>query len=1059
MSFYGNMTSVSKTQFEFDKIYQNRVLMDASAANDGVFIGRFVLVKYDANPGDSYITAYTEDYTSFYTSPNFEEITKINPVNNIIIKAVKEGEQNTPLYRGNNGVWTEVSSKDSEYVFNYNTDINFYGPGRGFDSTVWQKVYTNDEEKYVMIAELNSVVPTFGISADAPSMIPITPHFDERSTNVYYNLHWQTPWGFRIKDAAKDPNGSDGLEYLSDEKATWKNSSYNEDTGEITTTSEVINGAIYYNKDGFNPKVRSHIDNLENHIKIEPTGKSGLKYNNHTNDGTTSIQPDIQEVSIMLPSIGNTISDFWDLTYGKERNLDIKWGSTEGLRLVKEREGANGFDYVVNDVQTVAGVINSVHDLMGQIIIDDIPTDLKDLDEEAIYYSNDTGSYYRKFTNYEYNEINDVSSIANNQLYKEAGDLIDYVPGTYYTAHESKDYYLEKRTSFYKNKNYYNVEMEETPLSIDYKPGVLYYKAGTSYLLENSENARNIKYYSITDDSGSNLKFYKKDYFFYKNDSGAYVRDSNESMTVGRNYYTIEGGKTTIIIVEKIDEQGNAYYEEQTVNTGGEPKLVFLVAFEENKYYFKDNNKNYTLMVNSDIKVNSYHSVYTLTIVEQPTFYSSGVYYYKQNDNYIFDKLGNEYNKDRVYYTKKNIIKVSNFYYPNGFYYLENGEYILDSNQTLTAGRTYYVKNYLYVIDDINGIFTKGMIWNETKNPPEGLTVGFREDIVELKELEGFARTVHTIHGMILYINSLLNDVEEDTRNTSTVKGCINYINDILAIFGDLTPGKILITDEYGRINGAELLKDDWINVNIDDNISSSKVSFEHENPQAAISTLGQVNNETLSFGSSFKSIQVGIDEKGHVSELEEKTITLPSLSLEESGVGVLTNLELDSASGKVEVEYTNIKDLLLTDYVKSSEDGVLLATDSVEKAFGKIENNIDTINGTLSTLSSNLNSETSERKSADSSLGEQINSEVIARQNAVAGVSSDVQTLSNKVSQIETSVSEISAKVEENATNGLLRWYRQETEPTDTNSIWFNTLDNNIKIYNGTAWVSLLMA
>jgi hypothetical protein len=41
-----------------------------------------------------------------------------------------------------------------------------------------------------MIAELNSVVPTFDIQADAPSMSPLTPHFDEGSTNTYYKLHW-----------------------------------------------------------------------------------------------------------------------------------------------------------------------------------------------------------------------------------------------------------------------------------------------------------------------------------------------------------------------------------------------------------------------------------------------------------------------------------------------------------------------------------------------------------------------------------------------------------------------------------------------------------------------------------------------------------------------------------------------------------------------------------------------------------------------------------------------------------------------------------------------------
>jgi hypothetical protein len=49
-----------------------------------------------------------------------------------------------------------------------------------------------------MIAELNSVVPTFDISTDAPSDIPMAPHFDELSTDVYYKLHAQPSWGFRL---------------------------------------------------------------------------------------------------------------------------------------------------------------------------------------------------------------------------------------------------------------------------------------------------------------------------------------------------------------------------------------------------------------------------------------------------------------------------------------------------------------------------------------------------------------------------------------------------------------------------------------------------------------------------------------------------------------------------------------------------------------------------------------------------------------------------------------------------------------------------------------------
>ena len=42
-----------------------------------------------------------------------------------------------------------------------------------------------------MVAELNSVVPTFDITVDAPTVTPIAPHWDSDTSNVYYKLHLQ----------------------------------------------------------------------------------------------------------------------------------------------------------------------------------------------------------------------------------------------------------------------------------------------------------------------------------------------------------------------------------------------------------------------------------------------------------------------------------------------------------------------------------------------------------------------------------------------------------------------------------------------------------------------------------------------------------------------------------------------------------------------------------------------------------------------------------------------------------------------------------------------------
>jgi hypothetical protein len=71
-------------------------------------------------------------------------------------------------------------------------------------------------------------------------------------------------------------------------------------------------GDIYYNKEGFNPEYRVEKEyNLNNDtIKLTPTGYSGNTY------GGDEEVADTYELSIILPSIGNTISSIWDIVYG-----------------------------------------------------------------------------------------------------------------------------------------------------------------------------------------------------------------------------------------------------------------------------------------------------------------------------------------------------------------------------------------------------------------------------------------------------------------------------------------------------------------------------------------------------------------------------------------------------------------------------------------------------------------------------------------------------------------------------------------------------------------------
>lgn len=356
MGFYGNITNTSNTTFQFDRIYSNRLAMDANANNDGIFIGRYVLVEYDQKAAISNIYINTSvvidtiDNTPCYygySSPNISEIaTRINyggtqRNEDKSVDKYYQGEfgQVQITLRDDYGTLQEaiqfyqcigekdgyalfiskakVNTTESNYIKNFAIDEGEYSKVsngfKGYDSTVWTKVSETNESgvlitKYVNIADLNSVVPTFDIAADAPTMTPITPHFDADSTNVYYKLHMQSPYGFRVKQ---------GIEGQSDDDTVWYRTTYNKEKDE-TKTEIVYDGPadIYYNQAGFNPEMPSKVSNKaeDNYIKLEPTGESGAVY---AHGGRAK---DIQEFSLHLPAIGNMMSDAWDIIHGPNRD-------------------------------------------------------------------------------------------------------------------------------------------------------------------------------------------------------------------------------------------------------------------------------------------------------------------------------------------------------------------------------------------------------------------------------------------------------------------------------------------------------------------------------------------------------------------------------------------------------------------------------------------------------------------------------------------------------------------------------------------------------------------
>lgn len=730
MGFYGNITNTTRTQFSFDATYPSRYEMDTQVANDGVYVGRYVLVEYDKDikgslSGIPQVYKITTDGLNkdfaLSISADFIVNEKVdgeeNEVNPTIIRCItdedrkniadgklkytdnliekgtvlrvpgKLNDDGTPIYNlvANSGTHTNPSnpenslsdeywvatgneqfvitmmtedeqgrpvkqyttftgalweslgnSSQDSFTLNFTRDKQYYKTSRGYDSTVWQKVLDKGYEKYVMVAELNTIVPTFDITADAPTIVPLRPHFDVDSTNVYYKLHWQPTWGLRIRSSEPDTqvpqydtegrpiaatilSSNSRVEYPSDENTHWTRTEFDKttnskkvlyakynETGGIDWVEKapeedppVLNAAIYYNRDGFDPDVvskswdRKYLHQLgfadrrdpavdpdvspsedkgfiAEGITIAPTGLSGNTYANH--NGVATPEVDTQELSIMLPSIGDAISDVWDLVYGgrktneaiqktQKRNSDVEWYDARavqdrtGLRLVKdgftykmksgETQGCPRNYYNTANVNTIAGCINSVHDLMGMIIqpyntFDAMKKNITNNDDDTIYFDVSSDKYYRRDMKYTYTPLAasaytyeriDLSEgeFKPDLYYVKNGSKYDVASGKYnkdleyyvrkLTASEgyeqvkvqpfdgSKYYYINELTdggkdfisepTYHRDKTYYTmdsarIDKRRIDLGDDFK-GYTYYQ----YMTDTSTNKLNSPYYAI----------------------------------------------------------------------------------------------------------------------------------------------------------------------------------------------------------------------------------------------------------------------------------------------------------------------------------------------------------------------------------------------------------------------------------------------------------------------------------------------------------------------------------------------------------------------------------
>lgn len=376
MGFYGNITNTSKTTFSFDKIYANRLEMDNACANgDGVFLGRYVLVEYgyifdatdeawtDERVGMSSITTiydHPTDRSNLHVIPWVEnKLVKIKYNSTRYYKYKASIISGKPVWYLMRGTYDTSVKDDDLYEVNYKIDRDVYH--RGYDSTVWIKQFINNEEKYIQIAELNTVIPIFNLEPIMPydPYSPVEITVDTYQPNIYYYFNgseyvistdnYVAGRQYYVAHTVADGEGEGNryeIPYAKINSEDSNNISYNIQV----PTNYVLNldpNNINFNLAGFDPNTHNYLSEADEIKYIY--GSTGYPYykNPETGMSGNDLEPntcnDVKSLIINLPGLGNAACRVYDLLYGEERQLNYRTDNVSGAlnRLNKKLNSIN----------------------------------------------------------------------------------------------------------------------------------------------------------------------------------------------------------------------------------------------------------------------------------------------------------------------------------------------------------------------------------------------------------------------------------------------------------------------------------------------------------------------------------------------------------------------------------------------------------------------------------------------------------------------------------------------------------------------------------------------
>ena len=305
--------------------------------------------------------------------------------------------------------------------------------------------------------------------------------------------------------------------------------------------------------------------------------------------------PDTHEISIHLPSVGNTISEVWDLVYGKgdknnnnQRKTNIAWNqsSNDRTRLIHETNNG-GYTHSKDEMATIAGAINTAQDLMGRIIIEDI-NDLSTIDS------------FDNFVDSDENPISKSSYIENN-------------------LNPDNIYYLSQDEKYYKVVSDYDFENIDSSKIIGNETD--YYNLVRGYTSVDLMDPNNLdsNYYYL--DTLNNEYVYNKNYL--KNMSYWTLTATQVDFQIN-SFFVLNVGDDKSLFLSSEYEDGR-YYDFKTSGPYSDI-LTNKYMFIPGEFYTYDSTTNRFIPAQKFIPVNTYYLPYTSNILSEDPLTNETIY-------------------------------------------------------------------------------------------------------------------------------------------------------------------------------------------------------------------------------------------------------------------------------------------------------------------------------------------------------------------------------------------------------------------------------------------------